>query len=160
MNVNLTRYFLAFTCITLFTLTPLISSAADAESFIDKLKMHYQNAPKLKVFSLNYHYLGASPYQGWDYQLPERYMALRMVEIDLVKKHFVENDIHHFPDGMTFNRVQFQNDKETYCNYQLRACYLLHYLRQETIRIVFFCKAARNRFGAVLRVPGAPLYRT
>jgi hypothetical protein len=113
MNVNLTRYFLAFTCITLFTLTPLISSAADAESFIDKLKMHYQNAPKLKVFSLNYHYLGASPYQGWDYQLPERYMALRMVEIDLVKKHFVENDIHHFPDGMTFNRVQFQNDKES-----------------------------------------------
>jgi hypothetical protein len=113
MNVNLTRYFLAFTCITLFTFTPLISSAAEAESFIDKLKMHYQNAPKLRVFSLNYHYLGASPYQGWDYQLPERYMALRMVEIDLVKKHFVENDIHHFPDGMTFNRVQFQNDKES-----------------------------------------------
>ncbi|WP_085299390.1 hypothetical protein [Cognaticolwellia mytili] len=113
MNVNLTRYFLTFTYITLFTLTPLISSATEAESFIDKLKMHYQNAPKLKVFSLNYHYLGASPYQGWDYQLPERYMALRMVEIDLIKKHFVENDIHHFPDGMTFNRVQFQNDKES-----------------------------------------------
>ncbi len=97
----------------LITMIP-ISWAGEAEDFVAKLKIHYQKAPKLKVFSLNYHYLGASsPYQTWDYQLPDRYMALRMVEIDLVKRHFVENDIHHFPGGRTFNRIQFQNDKES-----------------------------------------------
>jgi hypothetical protein len=94
--------------------TPQELWAGQVDRFVARLKTQYQKSPQLKVFSLNYHYLGASdPYQRWDYQTPERYMALRMVEIDLEKKHFFEKDIHHFPDGQTFNRVQFQNDTES-----------------------------------------------
>jgi len=100
---------------TLFTITIPSALAGEVEDFVAKLKSHYQKAPSLEVFSLNYHYLGrGEPYQTWDYQTPERYIALRMVEIDLVKKHFVENDIHHFPDGWTVNRVQFQNDTDSF----------------------------------------------
>lgn len=114
MKVNLVRYsrILTFSGMALFTTTT--AWAGEAEDFVAKLKIHYQKAPTLEVFALNYHYLGKeNPYQAWDYQSPERYMALRMVEIDLVKKHFVERDIHHFSGGLTFDRVQFQNDKES-----------------------------------------------
>jgi len=113
MKFNLTRYvtILVFTCITFFAIST--ARAGEVESFIAKLKVHYQKKPLLKAFSLNYHYLGRSPYYSWDYQAPERYMAIRMVEIDLVKKHFVENDIHHFSGGRTFNRVQFQDDNRS-----------------------------------------------
>ena len=117
MKVTLAGYSLtfAFACLTLFTISISTAWAGETEDFITKLKTHYQKAPSLEVFSLNYHYLGrGEPYQTWDYQTPERYMALRMVEIDLEKKHFVENDIHHFPDGVTVNRVQFQNDSESF----------------------------------------------
>ena len=117
MKVTLAGYSLtfAFACLTLFTISISTAWAGEPEDFITKLKTHYQKAPSLEVFSLNYHYLGrGEPYQTWDYQTPERYMALRMVEIDLEKKHFVENDIHHFPDGVTVNRVQFQNDSESF----------------------------------------------
>jgi len=117
MKVNLTRFSVIFTfvCLVFATVISPSSWAGDAEIFITKLKKHHQHAPPLEVFALNYHYLGGSdPYQSWDYQSPDRYMALRMVEIDLVKKHFVENDIHHFPDGVTANRVQFQNDNESF----------------------------------------------
>jgi glyoxylase-like metal-dependent hydrolase (beta-lactamase superfamily II) len=105
-----------FACLILlstiiFTATVRAESATD---FIFKLRAHYQKAPKLEVFALNYHYLGReNPYQTWDYQSPVRYMALRLVEVDLKKKHFAENDIHHFSGGLTVNRVQFHNDKES-----------------------------------------------
>jgi hypothetical protein len=114
MKVNLTQYSLIFTivCLTLFTITTSTVLAGDTEDFITKLKVHYQKAPKLEAYALNYHYLGSSdPYQAWDYQSPIRYMALRLVEIDLKKKHFFENDIHHFQGGLTVNRVQFLNDE-------------------------------------------------
>lgn len=105
----------AFTCMTLFTITIPTALAGEAEEFVAKLKTHYQKAPSLEVFSLNYHYLGGGdPFQTWDYLSPERYMALRMVEIDLAKKHFIENDIHFFAGGRTFNRVQFQNDTHSF----------------------------------------------
>lgn len=115
MKINLIRYSRAFVfaCITLFTILTSTVSASEVEDFVSKLKSHYQKSPSLGAFSLNYHYLGSSRYSAWDYQVPERYLAIRMVEIDLVKKQFVENDIHHFPDGRTFNRVQFQNDSES-----------------------------------------------
>ncbi len=101
-------------CITFFPITTRTVQADDVEDFVTKLKTHYQEYPQLDAFALNYHYLGREdPYSAWDYRMSERYMALRMVEIDLVRKHFFENDIHHFPDGKTFNRIQFQNDKES-----------------------------------------------
>jgi phosphoribosyl 1,2-cyclic phosphodiesterase len=115
MKVNLAGYLLkfVFAYIILFTIPISTAWAGEVENFITKLKTHYQKAPSLEVFSLDYHYLGVSHYQAWDYQAPQRYMALRMVEIDLSKEQFFENDIHHFAGGRTFNRIQFQNDKHS-----------------------------------------------
>ncbi len=91
-----------------------VASAKELNDFITELKIHYAQSPQLETFALNYHYLGGnSPYQSWDYEAPERYIAIRMVEIDLVKKQFFENDIHHFSGGRTFDRIQFQNDKHS-----------------------------------------------
>ena len=105
-----------FIFISLMCLVSVMSNsfANDAKSYVNKLKNHYQDYPQLETFSLNYHYLGGGdPYQAWDYQTPERYIAIRMVEIDLVNRLFVENDVHHFPDGQTFDRIQFQNDSQS-----------------------------------------------
>jgi len=116
MKVSLTPYSLifAFSCMTLFSLSIPTAWAGEVENFVDKLKTHYQKSPSLDVFSLNYHYLGGvNPSYAWDYQSPERYIAIRMVEIDLLKKQFVENDIHHFSGGRTFNRTLFQNDTQS-----------------------------------------------
>lgn len=111
MTINFNRYLsiLMFTCTAFF----VEASNEQAEKFIEELKTHYQQSPSLEVFSLNYHYLGRSPFYAWDYQAPERYLAIRRVEIDLIKKQFVENDVHHFSGGRTFNRVQFQDDKRS-----------------------------------------------
>lgn len=111
MNLNSVSSLLLFAFL-IFALST--ASANDADKFVTQLKSHYQKAPELKAFSLNYHYLGGNdPYQSWDYQSPDRYLALRRVEIDLKNKQFIEHDTHHFPDGLTFNRVQFQNEKES-----------------------------------------------
>lgn len=102
------------TCTTILGFAIPTVQADTTENFFVRLKAHYEQAPKLEVFGLNYHYLGlGNPYQSWDYQSPARYMALRMVEIDLKKRQFFEKDIHHFPDGLTANRVQFQNDNQS-----------------------------------------------
>lgn len=117
MKITFTRYLpvFAFICMTLFTVTIPMVWAEEVEDFVAKLTKHYQKAPSLEVFSLNYHYLGGGdPYQSWDYQVPNRYTAIRMVEIDLIKKHFIENDIHHFSGGRRFDRIQFQNDTESF----------------------------------------------
>lgn len=111
MTINFNRYLSIF----MFTCTAFFVEASNekTEKFIETLKTHYQQSPSLEVFSLNYHYLGRSPFYAWDYQAPERYLAIRRVEIDLVKKQFVENDVHHFSGGRTFNRVQFQDDNRS-----------------------------------------------
>ena len=111
MKINFNRYLsiLMITCASFF----VEASNEQAEKFIEELKTHYQQSPSLEVFSLNYHYLGRSPFYAWDYQAPERYLAIRRVEIDLIKKKFVENDVHHFSGGRTFNRVQFQDDNRS-----------------------------------------------
>jgi len=116
MKVNRTPYSLifAFACMTLFNITISTAWAGEVDDFVAKLKIHYQKSPSLEAFSLNYHYLGGvNPSYAWDYQAPERYIAIRMVEIDLLKKQFVENDIHHFTGGRTFNRILFQNDTQS-----------------------------------------------
>ena len=71
MKVNLTQYSLIFTivCLTLFTITTSTVLAGDSEDFVARLQKHYQKAPQLEVFALNYHYLGREdPEEAWDYQ--------------------------------------------------------------------------------------------
>jgi len=111
MKINFNRYLsiLMITCTAFFAQ----ASTEQAEEFIETLKAHYEKSPSLEVFSLNYHYLGRSPFYAWDHKAPERYLAIRRVEIDLAKKQFIENDVHHFAGGRTFNRVQFQDDNRS-----------------------------------------------
>jgi hypothetical protein len=118
MKVNLTRYALifAFACITLFTISIPIASASEAEDFVAKLKTHYQKTRSIKVFSLSYHYLNKQSWghNYWDYRTPNRIMAQRTVEVDLVKKHFFDNDILYSPGGQLNDMTQFQNDTQSY----------------------------------------------
>ncbi len=118
MTVNLTRYSctFAFACMTLFTITIPIASAGETEEFVAKLKTHYQITLPIKVFSLNHHYLNKQyrDLDYWNYQSPNRIMAQRVVEVDLVKKHFYDNDIYYTSGGRLLDRAHFQNDKESF----------------------------------------------
>jgi hypothetical protein len=103
----------AIVCLTLVAAN---ASAGEAEDFVDKLKTHYKKTKSIKTFSLNYHFLNKQ-YRSldyWDYQAPNRVMSVRMVEVDLVKKHFYDNDILYSPGGQILDRVQFQSDSESY----------------------------------------------
>jgi len=99
---------------TLFTLT--VASAVEADSFFTKIKSHYQETLPIKAFSLNYHFLNKQyrDLDYWDYQTPNRVMSQRKVEVDLVNKHFYDNDILYTSGGRLNDYVQFQNDKESY----------------------------------------------
>tara|TARA_R110000737_G_scaffold352819_1_gene400512 strand:+ start:434 stop:1837 length:1404 start_codon:yes stop_codon:yes gene_type:complete len=92
------------------------ASAGEAEEFVDKLKTHYQKTLPIKVFSLSYHYLNKQSWghNYWDYRTPNRIMAQRTVEVDLVKKHFFDNDILYSPGGQLNDMTQFQNDTQSY----------------------------------------------
>lgn len=102
--------------ITYLALVTANASAGEAESFVNKLKSHYQPTRSITKFSLNYHFLNKQ-YRSldyWDHQSPDRVMSLRMVEVDLEKKHFYDNDILYAPGGRMLDRVQFQNDHHSY----------------------------------------------
>jgi len=102
--------------ITLLILCTHFVHANDAENFVDKLKSHYKDTLHIKAFSLNHHFLNKR-YRGknyWDFNMPNRAMSIRTVEIDLEKKHYYDNDILYFPGGLLYDRVQFQNDTEGY----------------------------------------------
>jgi len=101
---------------TLFTITIASAQAGETEEFVDKLKTHYQTTLPIKAFSLSYHFLNKQYRDNnyWDYQMPNRVMSQRMIEIDLVKKHFSDSDILYSPGGRVNNRTQFQNDTESY----------------------------------------------
>ena len=90
--------------------------ASEADGFMNKLKSHYEKTRSIKRFSLNYHFLNKQyrSYDYWDYRVPDRVMSLRMVEVDLEKKHFYDNDILYAPGGKILDRVQFQNDTHSY----------------------------------------------
>jgi len=91
-----------------------LASAGEAEDFIDKLKSHYQNFSSVTKFSLTHRYLGRSdPYQSWDYQAPSRYKAFKVTDIDIDKKHYAQNVVHHFTGGRLLDEVHFQNDSES-----------------------------------------------
>ncbi len=118
MKVNLIRYShpFAFACMTLFFITIPTALADEVEDFVSKLKTHYQKTLSINAFSLSHHYLNKQyrSHNYWDYQTPNRIMAQRTVEIDLVKKHFYDNDIYYTSGGLLLDRAHFQNDKESF----------------------------------------------
>lgn len=118
MKANLLLYArtFAFTYMTVFTITIPTAFAGEVEEFVAKIKTHYQKTLPIKAFSLNHHYLNKRyrDHNYWDYQTPNRNMSQRVVEVDLVKKLFYDNDIHYLSGGQLIDRVQFQNDKESY----------------------------------------------
>ncbi|KGJ91725.1 hypothetical protein [Colwellia psychrerythraea] len=118
MKVILTRYALifAFASMTLCTSTIPAAWAGEAEEFVAKLKTHYQKTQSINAFSLSYHFLNKRYRESeyWDYQTPDRVMSQRMIEIDLVKKHFADSDLLYSPGGLVNDRIQFQNDTQSY----------------------------------------------
>ena len=88
--------------------------AKEATEFIALLKKHYENTSSIKAFSLTHSYLGRSdPYQSWDYKAPSRYKAFKVTDIDLEKKHYYQNVVHHFTGGLFYDEVHFQNNSES-----------------------------------------------
>jgi len=81
-----------------------------------KLEAHYRATTDINTFALSHHYLNkpARTSDYWDQSMPNRFMSYRRVEIDLNKKHFYDNDVHYFPGGKLIDRVQFQNDSQSY----------------------------------------------
>lgn len=109
-------YLKACVFLSLFTVTTAMASTKEAQEFIAKLKTNYQDTLKINTFSLKYHFLNKQYRDNnyWDYQTPNRVMSQRMVEVDLVKKHFYDNDILYYSGGRLFDRAQFQNDNESF----------------------------------------------
>lgn len=98
----------------LFTVVSPIAIGGETEDFIEKLKLHYQQSSSITAFSLSYRYLGQSDaYQSWDYKAPSRYQAFKVTDIDLRKKHYVQNVVHNFTGGLQVDEVHFQNDIES-----------------------------------------------
>lgn len=106
---------------TLFSVATLLSVAmqsawaGQSESFVEKLNQHYKNTLTINAFSLRYHFLNKQYRDNnyWDFRTPNRVMSQRMVEVDMSKKHFYDNDILYYSGGRLFDRAQFQNDKES-----------------------------------------------
>jgi len=113
---NFVRHILTSVCVymTLYTTTITIASAGESEDFIDKLKSHYHETSSITAFSLSYRYLGHSdPYQSWDFKAPSRYSAFKVIDMDLRKKHYSQNVVHHYTGGLLVDEVHFQNDVES-----------------------------------------------
>ena len=109
-------YLKALILLPLLTATTVMASTQEAQEFLAKLQKNYQNTLQIQTFSLKYHFLNKQyrDQNYWDYQTPNRVMSQRMVEVDLVKKHFYDNDILYYTGGRLFDRAQFQNDKESF----------------------------------------------
>lgn len=88
----------------------------EAEDFVAKIKTNYQKTLSIKAFSLKHYYLNkqSRDLDYWDYQTPNRIMSQRVVEVDLVKKHFYDNDRHYSSGGRLNDFVQFQSNKESF----------------------------------------------
>ena len=126
MNVNPRRYsyivssVLAFACLAILAMTiPLVAASEEetvTEDLIARLKTHYQKTLSIKAFSTNHHYLNKQSrgHEYWDYQMPNRIMAQRVLQVDLEKKHFYDNDIYLSSGGLLYDRAHFENDKESF----------------------------------------------
>lgn len=99
-----------------FCLVPSFSWAEDAETFVAKLRAHYEDTLNIQSYTLQYHFLN-SVYRDnhyWDYKTPNRHWSRRTVEVDMPKRQFYDNDTLYFTGGRVYDRVQFQSDKESY----------------------------------------------
>lgn len=106
ISAGLTGLFLAITA-------QAAAYANEVEDFVAQLKSHYADTLNIQKFSLNYHYL--SNFRGnWDYASPDRYLSVRTVDVDMTKKYFYDHDYLYLAGGMILDRVQFQNDRESY----------------------------------------------
>ncbi|WP_147302724.1 hypothetical protein [Thalassotalea euphylliae] len=99
-----------------FSLLAASAWAGETEDFVEKLKAHYQPTRSINAFSFSYHFLNKQyrSHDYWDYQAPNRVLSVRMVEVDMAKKHFYDNDILYSPGGQILDRAQYQNDTESY----------------------------------------------
>ncbi len=87
----------------------------EAKEFINKLKDHYKDTLNIDAFSLTHRYFGRSdPYLSWDFKFPSRYQAFKVTDIDLSKRHYYQNVVHHFSGGLYLDEVHFQNDNHSY----------------------------------------------
>lgn len=114
-------YFLPAAASTILSVASFIflmpaASAEDIKDHVNRLKTHYQDTLAIRAFSLNHHYTNKQyrDHNYWDYQAPNVYMSVRTVEVDLDKKYFYDNDLVYFSGGRLFDRVQFQNDEESF----------------------------------------------
>jgi hypothetical protein len=104
----------AFIYLVLYSNTIPVVIAGEAENYIDKLTLHYHKTSSITAFSLSYRYFGRSdPYQSWDYQAPSRYSAFKVTDMDLSKKHYAQNVVHHYTGGLLVDEVHFQNNTES-----------------------------------------------
>lgn len=111
-------------------LSPAI--AGETEDFVAKLNEHYRATKPIKTFSLRYHFLNNQYRENdyWDFRLPNRVMSQRMVEVDMEKKHFYDNDILYGTGGRLFNRAQFQNDEHSFYYEKSASTYGKAYINQ------------------------------
>ncbi|WOH36198.1 hypothetical protein RI844_12540 [Thalassotalea fonticola] len=118
-------YLKALIFLSLLTVMTAMASAEEAQDFVAKLKIHYQKTLSINAFSLSHHYLNRQyrSHDYWDYQIPNRIMAQRTVEIDLVNKHFYDNDIYYTSGGLLLDRAHFENDTESFA-YEMNGSYL------------------------------------
>jgi len=127
MKINLTRYLLiyAFAYMAMSVSTMPIANANEVNNFVAKLKAHYHHTLSINAFSLSHHYLNRQyrSHDYWDYKIPNRIMAQRTVEIDLVNKHFYDNDIYYTSGGLLLDRAHFENDTESFA-YEMNGGYL------------------------------------
>jgi len=102
--------------ISIFLLVAGVSVQANQiHALVGKVRAHYQHTLPIKAFSLNHHYLNKR-YRSrsyWDFRIPNRHMSQRVVELDLEKKHFYDNDLHYSSGGRLSDFVQFQNGSES-----------------------------------------------
>ncbi|MFD2167179.1 hypothetical protein ACFSJY_13050 [Thalassotalea euphylliae] len=107
---------LIFSLTASFTLCATPVWANEAQQFFEKIQAHYESTRSITKFSLNYHFLNKQyrSHNFWDYQTPNRVLSVRMVEVDMDKKHFYDNDILYTAGGQILDRAQFQNDTHSY----------------------------------------------
>lgn len=109
-------YLKTLTCVVMLCFVPSHAWATNAEEFIVKLHAHYEPTLKIQSFTLQYHFLN-SVYRDnhfWDYKTPNRHWSRRTIEVDIENRQFYDNDTLYFTGGRVYDRVQFQNDTESF----------------------------------------------
>lgn len=109
-------YLRKITYILLFCCMASTTRAGETEQFVAMLKAHYADTLSIEAFTLKYHFLNRRyrDLNYWNFEAPNLHMSQRVVEVDLAKKHFYDNDIVYYAGGRLFDRAQFQNDTESF----------------------------------------------